>query len=147
MNKKPLGKYISAINRRAQVLLNKKLEGLDIKSGQHDFMYVIYNSEGISQKDLSERLKIGKATTAKAVKSLVKSGYITRERDNEDKRFYKLYPTEKGREIGPLINSTFAEIREIYSKGFTDEECNVVIKALEQILNNICTATKDIDCD
>lgn len=147
MNNDSFGKYIAAINRSAQSLINKKLEGVDIGSGQHDFLYVISNNEGISQKELSNRLKIGKATTAKAVKNLMKSGYIKREKDIKDKRFYKLYLTEKGMDIKPLVNSTFQELIEIYSKGFTVEECTQVLKVLEKILDNVYNAARDIDCE
>lgn len=147
MNNDSFGKYIAAINRSAQSLLNKKLEGFDIGSGQHDFLYVISNNEGISQKELSDSLKIGKATTAKAVKNLMKSGYINREKDIKDKRFYKLYLTEKGRAIKPLVNSTFQELIEVYSKGFTVEERIQVLKVLEKILDNVYNAARDIDCE
>ena len=147
MKNESFGKYIAAINRGAQSLINKKLEGVDIGSGQHDFLYVISNNEGISQKELSERLKIGKATTAKTVKNLMKSGYIKRERNTNDKRFYKLYLTEKGKEIAPLVNSTFQELTEIYSKGFTVEESTQILISLKKILDNVYNAVKDIDCE
>lgn len=37
MNNDSFEKYIAAINRSVQSLINKKLEGVDIGSGQHDF--------------------------------------------------------------------------------------------------------------
>lgn len=144
---KPFGKYIAASYRVAQGIINKKLESVDIKSGQQDFMYVICNNEGISQKELSERLKIGKATTAKAVKSLMESGYIKRERAEDDKRFYKLFLTDKGREIAPLVRNTFKEVSGIYSKGFTDKEAEEVLKILEKLFNNVYTASNEENCE
>lgn len=143
MSNESFGKYIAAINRRVQIIINKKLEGIDIKSGQHDFMYVICNNEGITQKELSETLKIGKATTAKAVKNLMKSGYVKRLKDENDKRFYKIYLTEKGRDVSPLIISTFKEVSEIYSKGFGESEKDDVLMALKKILDNVYKASVD----
>ena len=77
----------------------------------------------------------------------MKSGYIKRERNTNDKRFYKLYLTEKGKEIAPLVNSTFQELTEIYSKGFTVEESTQILISLKKILDNVYNAVKDIDCE
>lgn len=145
MEKESFGKYISAIDRGSQSLINKKLEGINIGCGQHGFLYVISKNEGISQKELSEKLKIGKATTAKAIKNLMKRGYIKREKDENDKRFYKLYLTELGKEASPLVSSIFQELTGIYSDGFTEEENAEVLKILKKILDNVYNATKDMD--
>lgn len=147
MKNESFGKYIGAINRGSQSLVNKKLEGIEIGSGQLEFFYLISQNEGISQKELSEKLKIGKATTAKAVKHLMKNEYIKREKDVEDKRFYKLYLTKKGTEIAPLVNSTIEELMGVYSNGFTDEESVQVLKILKKILDNVYAAAKNLDCD
>lgn len=56
MKKESLGKYIAAIHRNSQSIINKKLEDYDIVSGQHDFLYVISNNEGITQKQLQQKL-------------------------------------------------------------------------------------------
>ncbi|MCT8978132.1 MarR family transcriptional regulator [Clostridium sp. CX1] len=147
MKNESFGKYIGAINRRSQSLINKKLEGIEIGSGQYEFFYLISQNQGISQKELSERLEIGKATTAKAVKVLMKNGYVRREKDLEDKRFYKLYLTEEGTKIAHLVTPALEEIMAIYSSGFTDEESVYVLKVLKKILNNVYNATKDMDLD
>ena len=105
-------------------------------------MYVIANNEGLSQKELSEILNIGKATTAKAVKNLLASGYIKRETDDEDKRFFKLYLTEKGKEIEDTINKTFDEMIEIYSTGFSEDEYDTTLDSLSRIFDNVIQVTK-----
>ncbi|WP_242841940.1 MarR family winged helix-turn-helix transcriptional regulator [Clostridium beijerinckii] len=83
----------AAIYRNAQIIINSKLIDLNIKSGQHDFFHVISKNQGISQKELSEFLYVGKSTTAKAVKNLMKNNH----------RVYRLYLTEKGKEVLPII--------------------------------------------
>lgn len=142
-----MGKYIASIHRNAQSIINKKLEDYDIGSGQHDFLYVISNNEGITQKELSSLLNIGKATTAKAVKNLLKSGYIRREKDQEDKRFYRLYLTDRGKEIVPKVHATFEEMIEIYANGFSEEEYTQIIKTLKKLSENICNVKNEISCD
>lgn len=140
MRKESLGKYIAAIHRNTQIIINQKLKDYDIRSGQHDFLYVIANNEGLSQKELSDILNIGKATTAKAVKNLLESGYIKRLTDDKDKRFYKLYLTEKGEDIKDIINGTFEEMIEIYSTGFSEVDYETTLESLSQIFDNVMHA-------
>ena len=147
MKRESLGKYIAGIYRNTQCIINKRLEGYDIGCGQQDFLYIICNNEGISQKELSEKLHIGKATTAKSIKNLESNGYIRREKDSEDKRFYKIYLTDKGREIAPLINSTFEDMLDIYSEGFSDEEYIYVLNSLKKVLGNLHGAKNCGECE
>lgn len=147
MEKESLGKYIAAINRNAQSIINKKFKDYDIGSGQHDFLYIICNNEGITQKELGNILNIGKGTTTKAVKNLLKCGYITREKNMEDKRFYRLYLTDKGKEIAPVINLTFEEMIKIYADNFSEEEYTLILKSLKKILKNINNVKNEINSD
>ncbi|MBN7773490.1 MarR family winged helix-turn-helix transcriptional regulator [Clostridium aminobutyricum] len=147
MVKESIGKYIAAIHRNVQSIMNYKLEQIDINNGQYDFFFVISNHEGLSQKELSERLHIGKSTTAKAVKNLVNSGYITREQDEYDRRYYRLYLTEKGKQIVPIVRSTFLELIEIYSKDLSPKEYEETINVLKRILNNVSNEKNKLNSD
>lgn len=135
--KESAGRYIAAIHRQSQIKINEKLKEHDIRSGQHDFFFLIANHQGITQKEVSEILCIGKATTAKAVKNLEKQGYIKRIVCQEDKRFYKLFLTEKGEGIKPVIDATFNEMIVTFLAGFSEDEAAIAMKVLERMLNNV----------
>ena len=132
-----IGKLNAAIYRNMDSIVNSKLKDLPIRSGQQDFFYVVSINEGITQKELSEHLFIGKSTTAKAIKNLVDSGYIRKEKDVKDKRSDRLYLTEKGREISPRIQQGFIEVVNVAMKDLSDEEIETSIKLLNKILNNV----------
>lgn len=132
-----ISRYNAAIYRVTQSLINYKLRNLDIKSGQQDFLYVISQSEGISQIELSNFLYVGKSTTAKALKNLTAKGYVTRKRDENDKRVYHLYLTEKGKQVSPKIRSTFLEIVDIITKDLTEEEAEQTLNILKRILGRL----------
>ena len=137
-----IGKLTAAIHRNVQIILNNKLKGISIGSGQHDFFYVISLKEGISQKELSEWLYISKSTTAKAVKNLITHGYIRKEKDVDDKRYDRLYLTEKGREISTRMNETFMEVVEITTRNLSQSEIEQSKTLLKKILNNVLEENK-----
>ena len=132
-----ISKLNAAIYRNAQSIINSKLIDLKIKSGQHDFLYVISKNEGISQKELSEFLYVGKSTTAKAVKNLVENDYVKKVQDENDNRIYRLYLTETGKKILPKVESVFLELVAIFSKNLSKSEEEQTIIVLKRILSTI----------
>lgn len=129
-----ISKLNAAIYRNAQSIINSKLIDLNIKSGQHDFFYAISKNEGISQKELSEFLYVGKSTTAKAIKNLMTNDYVKRIQDENDHRIYRLYLTEKGKEVLPKIESTFLELKAIFSRNLSNSEEEQTLITLKKIL-------------
>lgn len=144
---KSISKYNAAIYRNGQSIINYKLKDLDIKSGQHDFFYIISKNEGISQKELSEYLYVGKSTTAKAVKNLVKNHYVEVKKDEHDKRVHRLYLTKKGKETAPIIESVFTEITETFTKDLNEEETEQTYTVLKKILHTIYEEKTKLDVD
>ncbi len=140
-----IGKLTAAIHRNLQIILNHKLTGISIRSGQHDFFYVISRSEGITQKDLSDWLYISKSTTAKAVKNLIDNGYVRKEKDTEDNRFDRLYLTDKGKQISAHMQETFMEIVKITTKNLSPLEIKQTKELLKKILNNVLEENKAED--
>ena len=142
-----IGKLNAAIYRNAQSIINSKLIDLNIKSGQHEFFYVISKNQGISQKELSKFLYVGKSTTAKAVKNLMENDYITRLQDENDHRVYRLYLTENGKEVLPIIESTFLEMQTIFSRNLSNSEEEQTLIALKKILSTISEEKSNLHTD
>ena len=147
MHKESLGKYAAAIYRNSQSIIGHKLSGLELKSGQYDFLYYISKHEGITQQELSDGLYISKSTTAKAVKNLLNSGYIRKEPDIYDKRCNRLYLSKKGLEIEPLVRTAFLEMIDIYAKDISLEEYDHTIFLLKKVLYNLCDEKNKLDTD
>ncbi|MEW9124146.1 MAG: MarR family winged helix-turn-helix transcriptional regulator [Thermotaleaceae bacterium] len=131
-----IGQLNAAIYRNMQIFLGNRLSGLDIKNGQYDFFLVISLYEGISQKEVSEHLHIGKSTTAKAVKNLVSKGYVRKEKDEKDGRVDHLFLTDKGRKEAPFVEAIFEENQRVAEIGLTKAESNQLLFLMNKVLNN-----------
>ncbi len=99
MDKEPLIKWISIIYRYSLMYANKNLKGFDITGGELSFFIVIVDKSGITQEELSNYLKVNKSTTAKAVKSLEKKGYVIKKIQDKDRRSHNLFPTQRAVEL------------------------------------------------
>lgn len=137
MNKEPLGKWISIIYRYSMMHANKFLKDYGINAGQLPFFMNIVKNPGITQEELSKILKIDKSTTAKAVKILCQKGYLTKQTSKEDKRVYKLFPTEKAKNIEEaIIRKAFEWDRDILLNNLNKDEKEHAYKLLSHIANN-----------
>lgn len=131
-----LGKYISILYRQGNAFLTKKYSKYNIGSGQYMFLIQLYANDGLSQEELSSRLNIDKGTTARAIKKLEDEGYIIREIDEDDKRAYKIFLTEKAKEIKKGFFEILRQWNDILTSGLNVEEVEIVLKLMKKISNN-----------
>lgn len=133
-----IGRWISIIHRNRQNYLTKRLEAYRIGSGQHVFLMILSRNDGISQEQLSEHMRIDKATTAKAIKKLENEGYIRREVDSRDKRAYKVFLTSKGVEVIPVIKEAIEDWERMVTNNIPESEQVLLVDILGKMARNAC---------
>lgn len=137
-NDSSIGRWISILYRYRLNYLGKRLEPYNIGSGQHLFLMVLSKNNGISQEELSNFLKIDKATTAKAIKKLEEEGYVTRHIDDIDKRAYRVFLTDKAWDVMPVIDEAVKDWEELITGGFSENERVLVEELLGKMARNAC---------
>lgn len=135
-SKEHISKYVSQIYRKGNSFISKKLSQYEIGSGQIMFLIQLYKKDGISQEELSENLNIDKGTTARAIKKLEEENFLVRLRDQQDKRAYKIYLTDKSKEIKEHVCEVLQEWDTIISKNITKEERDILVSLLKKICIN-----------
>ncbi|MCL4385262.1 MAG: MarR family transcriptional regulator [Cyanobacteria bacterium] len=136
LNKHSITKWISILYRYGQSHISRQLSSYNIGSGQYIFLIALYKRDGISQEELSDHLKIEKATTAKAIKRLEKEGYIKKDINSSDKRAYKIFLTQKALDVKPVIFKLLKDWSDFLMTGFTEDEKKVIFNLMERMANN-----------
>lgn len=137
MRKESLGKWLARICRQNQKTISKKLRPYQIGGGgQHSFLMEIFRRPGINQDELTNDLKFDKATTARSVKQLELDGYIKREVDEKDRRSYRLFPTEKGLDFQPVLQSILNDTNKVLTKGLSSAEQDQLLLLLKKVYEN-----------
>ncbi|WP_291581456.1 MarR family winged helix-turn-helix transcriptional regulator [Clostridium sp. UBA6640] len=131
-----IGKYIAQVYRMNGKLASKAFSKFDIGSGQYVFLIHLYSNDGINQECISSNLNIDKGTTARALKRLEELGYIIRVVDEEDKRAYRVFLTDKAKYIEKEFFEILAEANRVITKDFTEEEKALAISLLKRMVNN-----------
>ena len=132
-----IGKYISLLHRKGSIFINRELSNYGIGSGQFMFLLELYIQDGRNQEELSERLKIDKGTTARALKKLEEQGFITRLKDECDKRSNKIYLTQKAKDVQENVYDILDEWNKKLRESLSKEEEDIVEKLLMKVCNNI----------
>jgi len=128
-----VGKWISMLYRYRKSYANRMLDPYGIAGGQYLFLLTIYCNHGASQEKITDHLKIDKTTTAKAVKRLEKDGLVSRSVDEQDKRAYKVYLTEKAEALIPQIKQTMQAWEDLMLEEISEEEYTVLERVLQKM--------------
>ena len=110
----------------------------NLGSCHHSYLFFINRNNGVYQDVVSKNLHINKSNVTRNIQYLEKEGYIYREVCKDDKRKYRLYLTQKARDILPLIRNKIRQMNEELVVGLSDDELTLFISLLSKICVNAC---------
>jgi len=128
-----IGKYIGEIHRASGIYFSKKFSKYGIGAGQYLFLLNLYTHDGITQEQLTDEIKLDKATTARAIKRLEDEGYITRMKKENDRRAYNLKLTEKAELIREDVYLIMEEWEAEVRNSLTNEESHQLMNLLNKL--------------
>jgi len=108
-----------------------------VSSGQWRFLRVLWREDGLTQRELSRRVGMREPTTVIALKSLERSGFVTRKKSEEDRRKVHVFLTPEARALEAVLLPAVAEVNTVALAGLTPAEIDVLRKALTQVGRNL----------
>ncbi len=117
--------------------LERRTLVLGVSSGQWPFLRVLWNEEGMTQRELSRRVGMQEPTTVTALNSLARAGLVRREPSTEDRRKIHVFLTAKGRLLREQMMVCVAEVNEIASEGIDPEDMNTLRRVLAKLSDNL----------
>lgn len=86
--------------------LQARIKPLGLSTGVFPALLELWEEDGLTQKDLVERLDIEQATMANTLARMERDGLITRHRDPADARVQRIWLTDKARDLhGPATEA------------------------------------------
>lgn len=128
---------IGMIARALDSISNIEFKDLDLTRGQYLYLVRIYENPGIIQEKLAEMIKVDRTTAARAIKKLEMQGFIQKLPDEQNKKIKKLFPTEKGKKVYPLLRREGEHSTEVALSGFTSEEKETISALLHRVRKNV----------
>lgn len=132
-----LGKNISFLYRKSQIYINEQLKEYNIVSSEYMYIMALPTDKKVSLTYLSKELAVDPAQTTKIVNKLVIKGFIIKEKDENDKRAFKISLTNSGKAIKPKLHDVVNEWTKIMIKNFSTEDISLLSQSLGDIRKNI----------
>lgn len=131
------GRYISIINRKCQLYLDRNLSQYGLGKGLYLLLLELKREEGINQKKLADRVVLDQASVTRAVKKLLDLGFVKRAADSSDGRARNIFLTEKGSKILETVQLSLNEWDAMAIRGFSEADMEKLAKLLEKMADNL----------
>ncbi|HEV2598799.1 MarR family transcriptional regulator [Sphingopyxis sp.] len=113
----------------------------DVSAGQWRFLRQLWREDGITQRELSERVGMREPTTVVALKGLEKAGFITRKKTTDDRRKTFIHLTPHAKKLELILAPMNAEVHEVATRGMSDAEVETLQALLRRVIDNLADET------
>jgi DNA-binding MarR family transcriptional regulator len=138
--------YLCRINFRLFAReLERRIVRHGVTSGQWRSLRVLWEEDGITQRELSERVGATEATTVGMVRRLERDGLLVRRADGDDARKVRLVLTPRARRLEARLMPYVEEVNEIALAGVSAADRATVKRVLAHVFANLSAAASADD--
>ncbi|MBI9056868.1 MAG: MarR family transcriptional regulator [Labilibaculum sp.] len=116
-----------------KILSNNKL---NITPEQWNVLYRLTKTDGMTISELSNAIYKDMANTSRMTKKLGTAGFVEKRRDDIDKRIFKLFITDKGRELTNQLHKCAFASTMVATEGVDEKAKEILVKSLKQVILN-----------
>jgi len=121
-----------------QIVLRAHLQEHNLSTAQWYQLRVLWEEEGINQRELSQRVcSTTEPTTQNALLRMEQKGIVKRVRSKTDRRVNHIFLTKKGRALEPKLIPYARSVNDVASNGITKKEIKEFTKIINKIRTNI----------
>lgn len=131
------GYLVRDAHRAFQRLLERRIAPHGVTRGQWYFLRVLWDQDGLSQRELSDRVGMMEPTTVIALRGMEKAGLIRRVRSTDDRRVTKVWATAKARRMRDRLLRLANEINLQANAGIPLNDIAVFRRVIHQMTENL----------
>ena len=131
------GYLVRDAHRAFQRLLERRIAQYGVTRGQWYFLRVLWNEDGLSQRELSARVGMMEPTTVIALQSMERSGLIRRVRAADDRRRSQVWLTAKAKRLRRALLAVARRITEEAEAGIGREDLACFQRAIALMTANL----------
>jgi DNA-binding MarR family transcriptional regulator len=117
--------------------LQIRLMDHSVSLGHWAFLRILWEHDGITQRELSERAGVREPTTYSALQAMEKLGYITRRKLPNNLRNICIYLTPKGKALKKVLVPLAEEVNEVAVRGVPAKNVAILRETLLAMILNL----------
>lgn len=140
------GYLISKIHQTSERIFSKLLRDAeieDINPAQGRILFALWKQDNVPITELAKETQLHKSTLTKMLDRLEDSGHLTRKQMPGDRRTTLVRLTEKDKRLKEKYEKTSEEMRQIYYRGFAEDEVTLLNELLVKVLDNLIGYTEE----
>ena len=123
--------------------LQSRLGAHDIPFGYWTFLRVLWETDGLTQRELSDRVGVMEPTTFTALKTMQRLGYVTRRQLPGNRKKIFVHLTPKGRALKSRLVPLAEDVNRIAVRGLKPTEVTAARRVLLAIIDNLAGGDTD----
>ena len=131
------GYLVRDAHRAFQYELEKRIARYGITKGHWYFLRVLWIEDGLSQRELSERVGMMEPTTVIALRGMEQAGLIERSRSREDRRKAHVWLTPKAKRLRAKLLPVARGIVEDAERGVSEADIRVFRRVIARLRKNL----------
>lgn len=139
-----LGNVVRIAHRLLIRDLDKALSSVGVSRGQWYFLNALWQEDGLTQRELSDRVGMKEPTTALALNGMEKSHLVYRVRDTGDLRKVRVYLTEAGHGMRNILLPMIKTINDRATAGISPQDLATFHLVAKEITRKLC-APEELD--
>ena len=124
------------LNRAIQRHLQSRLQAHGVAPGAWYFLRVLWEEDGITQRDLARRVGMMEPTAVIALRGIEAGGWIHRVRSETDKRKVHIFLTEAGRALREALVPEAHAVNALATQGLSGDEARMLRALLRRVRGN-----------
>lgn len=132
-----LAARVRDVHRQFGRVLQQRIGELGLTLGTWYFLRALWEEDGLSQRELSQRIGTMEPTTVSALNAMERLGLVRRERDPHDRRRRRVFLTDYGRGLKDQALGLLGTLDRQALQGFSKSEAAQLHTLLDVVLENL----------
>lgn len=138
--KESVGHQVRWAHRALQRELEERLRPYGITAGMWHFLRALWEDDGLSQRELSDRVGTKEPTTVSALHAMEKRGLAVRVPNATDRRKSNIFLTRPAKDLHDLLLREARDVNRTATEGIDAAEIRSLKSTLEKIRKNLAAA-------
>jgi DNA-binding MarR family transcriptional regulator len=132
-----LAHLVKDVTRALVRALQLRLAEHSVSFGHWTFLRILWESDGLTQRELSEQAGVMEPTTFAAIKAMEELGYVTRRQVPENRKNVYVHLTSKGRALKAKLVPLAEEVNNVALRGVPRQDVAATRRVLLGIIENL----------
>ena len=107
----------------------------DVRPSYGSVLLPLFEEDGLRMGRIAERARLSKQTMTTMVRLCERDGLVTRERDADDGRAFRIYLTDRARSFGPVADEVLRALDQAVLATLGERQKAALARALKGVMN------------